>query len=238
MAKSFEELDYQKTPWGEVILQRRTAFECDGQEVFEVKLNGEYLMSSLFVEGEVALTNLGLDTLSGDSWQVVVGGLGLGYTAEAALKYNEVSKLTIVEANRPVIDWHERELVPNGALFNSDERCEYLFDDFFKLARTTGFNPESPNYQYDAILLDIDHTPSALLNPSHGDFYSEEGMLKIKTFLKPGGVFALWSNDKPEDAFLTIMKAAFGEVEGHVVEFANPMQGGVSTNGVYVGRAK
>jgi spermidine synthase len=195
-------------------------------------------MSSLFVESEVALTNLGLDTLSGESWQMVVKGLGLGYTAEAALKYNEVSKLTIVESNRPVIDWHERELVPNGALFNSDERCEYLFDDFFKLARTTDFNPESPNYQYDAILLEIDHTPSALLNPSHGDFYSEDGMLKIKSFLKPGGVFALWSNDKPEDAFLTIMKVAFGEVEGHVVEFANPMQGGVSTNGVYVGRVK
>ena len=64
MHVNFEELDYQRTAIGELILRRRRALEVDGREIFEVKLNDEYLMSSLFHEGEVALTDLGLVELA------------------------------------------------------------------------------------------------------------------------------------------------------------------------------
>ena len=74
MHVNFEELDYQRTAIGELILRRRRALEVDGREIFEVKLNDEYLMSSLFHEGEVALTDLGLAELTGAGWDVVVGG--------------------------------------------------------------------------------------------------------------------------------------------------------------------
>ncbi len=57
MHATFEELDYQQTDLGELILQRRRAMEADGREIWEVKLNGEYLMSSLFHDGEEALRN-------------------------------------------------------------------------------------------------------------------------------------------------------------------------------------
>ncbi len=80
MRVNFEELDYQRTALGELILRRRRALGMDGREIFEVKLNDEYLMSSLFHEGEVALIDLGLAELTGEGWDVVVGGLGLGYT--------------------------------------------------------------------------------------------------------------------------------------------------------------
>jgi len=231
---NFEELDYHRTAMGELILLRRRAREVDGREIFEVKLNDEYLMTSLFHESEVALADLGLARLTGQDWDVVVGGLGLGYTAAAALKYDQVARLIVVEALTPVIDWHQHELVPNGALLSKDARCRYYHKDFFELARGDGFDPEDPGHPFDAILLDIDHTPEAWLNPSHADLYSEQGLMRLRAFLRPGGVFGLWSNDVPDKNFLAVLSRVFDQVEGHVVEFENPIQGKTAANGVYV----
>lgn len=233
----FEELDYRQTPLGELILQRRRVLALDGAEAFEVKLNGEYLMSSLFYVAEAELARLGLGALSGKNWDVVVGGLGLGYTAAAALAFPQVSRLVVVEALEPVIDWHRRGLVPNGKELSADPRCTFLNADFFALARGAGFDPAQPGRRWDAVLLDIDHTPSQLLNPAHADFYSEEGLRRLARFLKPGGIFALWSNDEPEAAFLELLRNVFGHAQGHVVAFDNPLTQARSSNGVYVARA-
>jgi len=238
MGINFEELDYHRTSMGELILRRRRALALDGREIFEVKLDDEYLMSSLFHDGEVALTDLGLTELTGEGWDVVVGGLGLGYTAAAVLKYDRVARLIVVEAFAPVIDWHLRELVPNGALLSKDPRCRYYHADFFALARGDGFDPDDPGHLFDAILLDIDHTPDALLNPGHADLYSHEGMMRLRTFLKPGGVFGLWSNDAPDKGFLNILSDVFDQVDGHAVEFDNPIQGKTAANGVYVAKVE
>ena len=79
---NFEELDYRQTALGELILRRRQSSALGGREIFEVKLNDEYLMSSLFHEAEVALADLCLAGLAGQGWDIVVGGLGLGAFAE------------------------------------------------------------------------------------------------------------------------------------------------------------
>jgi len=231
---NFEELDYHRTAMGELILRRRHALEVDGREIFEVKLNDEYLMSSLFHESEVALADLGLARLTGLGWDIVVGGLGLGYTAAAALAYDQVARLIVVEALAPVIDWHQCKLVPNGALLSKDARCRYYHEDFFELARGNGFDPDDPGHRFDAILLDIDHTPDAWLNPGHTDRYSVQGLTRLRAFLRPGGVFGLWSNDVPDKNFLAVLSRVFHQVEGHVVEFENPIQGNTAANGVYV----
>ena len=234
MGVNFEELDYRQTALGELILRRRLSLALGGREIFEVKLNDEYLMSSLFHEAEVALTDLGLAGLTGQGWDIVVGGLGLGYTAAAALKYDQVARMIVVEALAPVIEWHQRELVPNGTLLSKDARCRYYQEDFFALARGDGFDPDDAGHRFDAILLDIDHTPDALLNPSHGDHYSKEGMMRLRAFLRPGGVFGLWSNDEPDEGFMAILSNVFDQVDGHVVEFENPIQGKTAANGVYI----
>jgi spermidine synthase len=237
MNPQFEELDYRKTRLGELILQRRRVLALDGAEAYEVKLNGEYLMSSLFYAAEVELSRLGLGALSGMNWDVVVGGLGLGYTAAAALAFPQVSRLVVVEALEPVIDWHRRALVPNGKQLTEDSRCSYLNADFFALARGDGFDLAQPGRRWDAILLDIDHTPSQLLNGAHADFYSKAGLQRLRGFLKPSGVFALWSNDDPDATFLKILRQVFGNAQGHVVAFDNPLTQVPSSNGVYVARA-
>lgn len=234
MSVNFQELDYQQTALGELILQRRRALEVDGREVFEVRLNSEYLMSTMFHEAEVALADLGLAELERDCWDVVVGGLGLGYTAAAALEYEQVARMTIVEALAPVIEWHQRGLVPNGAIISDDARCRYYNEDFFALARGQGFDPDDPGHQFDAVLLDIDHAPDSLLNPTHADFYTREGMRRLRSFLKPEGVFGLWSNEVPDEGFLAVLSNVFDRVSGHCVEFENLVQGGTAKNGVYV----
>ena len=237
MKPLFEELDYRQTPMGELILQRRRVLALDGAEAVEVKLNGEYLMSSLFHVAETELWKIGLGTLDGEGWEVVVGGLGLGYTAAAALAFPQVARLVVVEALEPVIDWHRRGLVPNGRELSADPRCELLLADFFALARGEGFDPARPGRRWDAVLLDIDHTPSHLLNGAHGDFYTEDGLRRMKRFLQPGGVFAMWSDDDPDEAFLSVLRKVFGNAEGHACVFDNPLTQQKTSNGLYVARA-
>ena len=234
MKPSFEELDYQETHMGELILQRRTMLSLNGREVYEIRLGEDYLMSSLFHDSEVALANIGLGALGGKGWDVVVGGLGLGYTAAAALKFKQLKRLIVIEALAPVIQWHRRGLVPNGKTLTRDDRCVYRHADFFALARGDGFDPDVDGTRFDAILLDIDHTPYFWLNSSHGDLYSKSGMHRLKSFLKPHGIFALWSNDAPEEAFLKILASVFASAEGHIVQFDNPLLQTVATSGVYV----
>lgn len=233
----FEELDYRRTPMGDLILQRRRIAEMGDAEAIEVKLNGEYLMSSLFHASEVALAELALARLGGSGWEVVVGGLGLGYTAAAALRFPELKSLVVVEALEPVIDWHRAGLVPNGAALNADPRCRYLHADFFALARGSGFDPDHAGRPFDAILLDIDHTPTHLLASGHADFYTEAGLRRLARFLKPRGIFGLWSNDPPEADFLARLTAVFGRAEGRLVEFDNPLLGSTSACGVYLAGA-
>src|SRR5688572_27725065 len=114
MSSDFEELDYRRTPLGELSLRRRRLLSLEGRVVYEVKLGDEFRMSSLFSEGEVALATLGLAAHGGSLLDVVVGGLGLGYTAAAALDFPGVRSVLVIEALAEVIRWHRNALVPLG----------------------------------------------------------------------------------------------------------------------------
>ena len=118
MRPQFEELDYQQTPLGEVILRRRTMQTLDHLEIYEIMLGADFLMSSLFTVVEEALSELGLaaaaKSFPDQGLDVVVGGLGLGYTAKTALDHSALKKLIVVDYLKPVIEWHEKGLVPLG----------------------------------------------------------------------------------------------------------------------------
>jgi spermidine synthase len=235
MSGNFEELDYQKTPLGELILRRRRMLSLGGIEIYEVKLGNEFLMSSLFHDVEEALAHLGLRELKGETWDVVVGGLGLGYTAVAALEHREVASLLIVDALLPVIEWHRRGLVPLGEKLTSDPRCRMVEADFFERAQSSeGFDPEQPGRKFHAVLLDIDHSPRNLLHPRHAAFYQAEALGALAGHLHPGGVFALWSDDPPDDEFLGLLGGAFATARAHVVTFPNPLTEAESASTVYV----
>lgn len=235
MSRDFEELDYRQTPLGELILRRRRMISLGGMEVYEVKLGDDFLMSSLFHDVEVALAHLGLSELEGDSWDVVVGGLGLGYTAAAALEHREVASLLILDALPPVIEWHEKGLVPLGESLTQDARCRILQADFFACARSTdGFDPADSGRLFHAVLLDIDHSPRQLLHPRHAEFYQPAGLRSLRAHLRPAGIFALWSDEPPEDEFLGALGTVFANARAHIVRFPNPLLDGTSESTVYV----
>jgi spermidine synthase len=237
MSRDFEELDYRQTPLGELTLRRRRVLSLGGVDVFEVKLGDAFLMSSLFHEVEVALADLGLGALGAGEWDVVVGGLGLGYTAVAALEHASVRSLVVVDALDAVIGWHQRGLVPLGAKLTGDPRCRLVHGDFFAMAGSgTGFDPAQPGRRFHAVLLDVDHSPRNLLHPRHAAFYRPDGLRALAAHLHPGGVFALWSDDPPDDEFLRALDAVFGNSKAHVVKFANPLLETESASTVYVAR--
>ncbi|MBC9724186.1 spermidine synthase [Streptomyces sp. TRM68367] len=238
MSLRFEEIDWRPTPLGDISLRRRR-YPSSGDDVYEVKLGDEFLMSSLFTAGEIALARLGLARSAQSELDVVVGGLGLGYTAQAALDDVRVRSLIVVEALGEVIGWHERGLVPLGEGLSSDPRCRLVQGDFFRMAGDPrGLDPEEPGRRFHAILLDIDHSPQHVLHPHHAALYRPAGLRVLADRLHPDGVFALWSNDPPDDQFTSVLAQVFAEPEAHVVEFDNPLQGGTAANTVYVARKR
>jgi len=166
---------------------------------------------------------------------VVVGGLGLGYTAQAVLAHETVGSLIVVDALEAVIDWHATGALPLGAALTADSRCRFIHGNFFEMAANTiGFDPGSPKRTFDAILVDIDHSPEALLDEGNAAFYQPDGLNKLKAHLKPDGVFGLWSNEPPDDAFSARLADVFTEARGEPVVFHNPLQDKDFTQTVYL----
>ena len=234
MSRLFEELDRQATPMGEISVRRRLDPVLD-VDVYEVKLGDEHLMSNVFTAAEIALADLALAAFDGTGLDVVVGGLGLGYTARAALADRRVRRVEVVEALVAVIDWQRRRLLPGAAELVDDPRCELVHGDFFALvASGDPFAPDGPP-RHHAIVVDIDHTPTHVLHPSHAGFYRPDGLARIAERLHPGGVFGLWS-DRPDDDFLATARSVFARCDAHEVRFPNHHTGGEGANTVYIAR--
>lgn len=229
MGRLIEELDYRVTDMGPLVLRRRWVAAVDA-EVVEVILGDEHLMSSLFTVGETELAVRGLAAAAGDGLRVLVGGLGLGYTARAALADPRVASVEVVDALAPVIEWHEAGLVPLGDSLGREPRCTLALGDFFGWFDA----PRPAGEAYDVVLLDIDHSPRNLLHPDHARFYSREGLARVRDGLSENGVFAMWSDEGPDDDFLAVLAAVFPAARGEMVAFDNPLTGGSSTCTIYV----
>ena len=233
MSARFEELDWRSTSLGAISLRRR--FEPTLRaDIYEAKLDDEFLMSSAFTAGEVALADIALAAVPGSNLDVVVGGLGLGYTARAVLRDPRVRSVHVVEALDEVIGWHRRGLLPMSGDLTSDPRCVLVHGDFFAIVAVgSSFGPGARD-RLDAVLVDIDHTPRHLLHPGHAGFYEGEGQRRLAARLTPAGVYGLWSDDPPDGEFMSGLDGVFASCEAHVVTFANPLTGGESANTVYV----
>jgi spermidine synthase len=233
----FQELDWRATPLGELVLRRRMDSALE-KEIYEVKLDDDFLMSSLFTVAEVEMARLALAGLPDTALDVVVGGLGLGYTAQTVLENPNVRSLAVIEALDVVIEWHRRELIPAGEQLTSDPRCTLVHDDFFAMLRSpSGLDPTVTGRRFHAVIVDIDHSPRHLLHPGHADFYEPAGLRRLADQLHPGGVFALWSNDPPDEAFTAALAQGFAEARAEIVSFDNPLQGREATNTVYLAKA-
>lgn len=234
----FEELDWRPTPMGVISLRVRWDPMAKA-EVHEVKLDDDFLMSSLFVQGEIEVARLALERLHQSpvppgGYDVVVGGLGLGYTALTILDDPDVRSLVVVEALPEVVTWHEAKLIPAGERLTADPRCSLVQGDFFALAAGEELDSKAPGRRFHSVVVDIDHSPRHLLNPAHAPFYEPTGVRRLHDHLLPGGVFALWSNDPPDEDYMDVLRADFEDVHAEVVSFPNPYQERPATNTVFL----
>ncbi len=229
MAPSFAELDYQQTPLGELILRRRRSPSLGGRDVFEVTLDGAFLMSSVVTASEEALATLALDACAERAGDVLIGGLGLGYTAAAVLRAKPVDRVQVIELLEPVIDWHRRRLLPMSDTLEQDPRLRVIHADFFRHI-ADGPAPR----RYDVILLDIDHSPESWLHESHRSFYSARGLAALAAALRPSGIFGLWSAQPPSPRFIQRLQSAFQAVAEHPITYDHPMLHQPETNVVVI----
>jgi spermidine synthase len=197
--------------------------------VTEITLDHEFLMSSLHTASERALADIAVEMHGGDDLRVIVGGLGLGYTAEAVLGSKRVATLEVVEYLAPVIHWVESGLVPLSDTLKRDERLSITRGDIY--ARLS----QPPAACWDLILIDVDHSPDEPLGEESDSFYTEEGLRRARAHLAPGGVLGVWSYAECSP-FADALGRVFPEVRVEPVRFWNHIIDEEETNWLFFAR--
>ena len=173
-------------------------------EEFSIRLSGVRgeLMNSRVHNSEEVLAELGCAHLSAaKDAQVLVGGLGMGFTLAAALKAVPASaRVTVAELIPDVVEWNQGPLGTCAGHPLQDSRTRVHFGDVAGL-----FKDAQPTF--DAILLDVDNGPEGLTQTDNHGLYSMAGLAAIRRAMRPGGMLAIWSAF-PDDAFLARLKKA------------------------------
>ncbi len=209
-------LAYEDTPLGPLCLRRRALLSSPGTVVTEVTLAHEFLMSSHITVSERALADVALAMHGGDDLRVLVGGLGLGYTAEAVLAHGRVARLEVVEFLPQVLGWLEDDLFPVAPKLKSDARFEAVRGDVYEIL--TG----PPAGSYDLILVDVDHAPDDRLGEADSGFYTEGGLERARAHLAPSGVLGVWSYAE-SSPFSEALRNVFDDVVVERVTYHNDL---------------
>jgi spermidine synthase len=169
-------------------------YEHDG--VWSMSLNGAELMHSKASASERLLGELGIQRVGRNRpARILIGGLGLGFTLRAVLEsVGQEAVVEVVELLPDVIEWNRQHLQElNGALLD-DARVRVIAQDVGSVIR------ESEEDRYDAILLDVDNGPVAMVSAENRWLYSSKGLKAVRRALVPGGRAVLWSAG-PDKAF-------------------------------------
>jgi spermidine synthase len=230
-SSNLEILAYDHTPLGPLCLRRRELLSSPGTVVTEVTLNHQFLMSSHNTTSERALASVALDMHPGTALSVLVGGLGLGYTAHAALASGRVAAVDVVELLPHVIDWLDGELFPLAAGLKADERFSVVRDDIYaRLDR-------APAARNDVVLIDVDHAPDDRLDQATVAFYTADGLRQASRHLAPGGVLGVWSY-AASSPFSRALGEVFGDVRVEPVTYFNELIDGEVTDWLFFARAR
>ncbi len=216
MSKSkLEILAYETTPLGPLCLRRRELLSQPGTFVTEVTLNHEFLMSSLYTDSERVLAQTALSiSKKSEQLRVMVGGLGLGYTAREALLSDRVAHVEVVELLSQVIDWLAGGLVPLSTELNAEPRLAVTQGDVYRRLA------EAPGELFDVILIDVDHSPDEHLGEENVSFYTAPGLQAAQKHLAPGGVLAVWSYAE-SSPFADALHEVFANVRVEPVTYEN-----------------
>jgi len=213
---NLEILAYEATPLGDLCLRRRELLARPGTVITEITLDHQLLMSSHITVSERALATEALQRHPGDDLSVLVAGLGLGYTAAAALESARVKRLEVVEFLPAVVGFLNQGLIPLSAQLLADPRFGVRDADAYALLH------DQAAEDWDLILIDVDHAPDDHLSDDNNAFYTGPGLERAKQHLSPGGILAVWSYAE-SSPFADALHASFDVVEVVSVRYVNDL---------------
>ena len=227
---NLEILAYETSSLGILCLRRRELLSQPGTVVTEVTLNHEFLMSSLYTESERALSFTAIKMHSGDDLRVLVGGLGLGYTAYEALQSDRVAVVEVVELLPQVIDWLEQGLMPLSPKLSDEPRLIITHSDIYRRLALP------PDDLHDVIVIDVDHSPDERLGEKSVSFYTKQGLLNAQQHLSADGILAVWSYAE-SSPFADALHAVFKEVRVEPVTYENHLINEQRTDWLFFARS-
>ncbi|MFF4649786.1 spermidine synthase [Streptomyces sp. NPDC001380] len=202
-----EVLDRRDGPYGEVVLRRRGE---GADEVFEIIANGCFLMDTSDGRSERLLVRAALDAAAVPHPSVLVGGLGAGFSLAEAAADPAVSRITVLEREKAVVEWHAGPLGRFSAGSLDDPRTEVVTADLLDHLRAT-------SDRWDVLCLDIDNGPDWTVTDANGGLYGFAGLTVLQRVLAPLGVLAVWSA-APAPVFEERLRARFARVRRLDVE--------------------
>jgi len=224
---NLEVLAYEESPIGAICLRRRELLSAPGTIITEITVDHMLLMSSYHTDSERALSTCALERHEGDGLEMMIGGLGLGYTAHEALRSSAVARVDVVELLPQVVDWMSDGLVPLSDELNADARFRVIRGDIYAMLAA------SPERNYDLILIDVDHSPDEPLAAANASFYTQAGLERAKQHLAPGGILGVWSYAE-SSPFVEAMRATFPRVDVERVSFDNELTEERETNWLFL----
>jgi spermidine synthase len=222
-------LAYEDSPLGVVCLRRRELLSLPGTVVTEITLDHELLVSSFHTASERALASCALARHGGEGLRVLIGGLGLGYTAFEVLRSPRVARVEVVEFLPQVTEWLLTGQVPLSSELNRDDRFEVVSGDVYALLGAPA------RRRFDLILIDVDHSPDERLGEGNAGFYAAGGLELAKAHLAEGGLLGVWSY-AASSPFADALREVFAHVEVETVSFDNRLTDERETNWLFLAR--
>ncbi|MFF5521227.1 spermidine synthase family protein [Streptomyces coeruleorubidus] len=201
-------LDRREGPHGEVVLRRH-------DDRLEIIANGCFLMDTSDGRSERRLVDAALDALAGrDHPDVLIGGLGVGFSLAHAAADPRWGGITVVEREHAIVEWHlDGPLSAFSAEALADPRTKIVEADLVAYVNETSAT-------YDALCLDIDNGPGWTVTEGNGNLYGEVGLASCARVLRPGGVLAVWSAQPSPEFEETLRNVGFQQVRTEEIPVA------------------
>jgi len=186
---------------------------------FSIMLGANELMNSRLSGSEEALAKVSCRRIqSRRRPQVLIGGLGMGFTLRAALaELGSDAQITVAELVPAVVAWARGPMAEIFGDSLADPRVIIREGDVGELIR-------SGRATYDAILLDVDNGPEGLTRRANDGLYDMAGLSAAEAALTPGGILGVWSSTPDRDFTHRLHRAGFAVEEIKVR--ANGTRGG------------
>ena len=189
---------------GELVLRRRV--EERSADVLELRVNGVFVMDTHETTSEIELAAVALGLVD-DPRDVVVAGLGLGYTTQRVLADPRVEQVKVVEIEEALVGWMRDGTIPHGPGLLADKRVHIVNADIVMAVAEASST-------YDLVLLDVDNGPGHLVHAGNAEVYEPGFLAATRSIIDPGGALAIWSaNPAPELA--EAMEQVFGNCTEH-----------------------